>query len=431
MSNMNVSKMKASQSRNKEKLFQSDSNFDPYHIANPNVIFKTAELMDTIESNSIGLIVTSPPYGQIKDYGIENQIGFTDDFEQYFSRLMKVWKECHRVLQSQRRMIINVGDQYLRAKDYGRYRILPIAARIIQDCISLGFDYLGDIIWQKVSTTNTSGGCSLMGSLFYPSNGLATFDYEHILIFKKVEGKEVKVDPHCRELSKISMDEWKEWFVGHWKILGTQQDQHVAMFPEEIPYRLIRMFSFIGDIVLDPFCGSGTTLKIASRLSRSGIGYEINPTFEPIIKEKINSKILSSFLDFHVLYQFLFQNQIKGNYQLNWDFVKQKSIICANFSADQNSMKVVFDLMSFSPKDFEADKYLSKFKTKLQENNILNFIEHQDTWSEISKFIIVLHYPKEYTKEIQKYVEELSYQQVYFIPFEKIQNNIEILQTMF
>ena len=157
----------------------------PFEPSEPQVYFKSAEAMSEVVDNSVGVIITSPPYGQIKDYGIADQIGFDDSFPTYFARLKTVWKECYRVLQPQRRMIINVGDQYLRANEYGRYRVLSIAAQIIQDCQELGFDYLGDIIWQKISTTNTSGGCSLMGSLFYPPNGLATFDYEAHSHFQK------------------------------------------------------------------------------------------------------------------------------------------------------------------------------------------------------------------------------------------------------
>ena len=158
--------------------------------------------MEELEDNSIQLIVTSPPYGKIKDYGSEEQIGYYDSFEDYFTRLRKVWKECYRVLEPQCRMVINIGDQYLRTAKYGRYRILSIASKIIDDCSELGFDFLGDIIWQKISTTNTTGGCSLMGSIYYPRNGLLTFDYEHVLIFKKHKGKEKKISREIKELSK-------------------------------------------------------------------------------------------------------------------------------------------------------------------------------------------------------------------------------------
>ena len=216
-----------------------------FEFFDPIVYFKSSENMEELEDNSVQLIITSPPYARIKDYGTEEQIGFNDSFDQYFNRLKSVWKECYRVLESQSRLIINVGDQYLRTSEYGRYRILSIASRIIEDCVNIGFDFLGDLIWQKVSTTNTTGGCSLMGSLYYPRNGLITYDYEHILIFKKHKGKAKKIDLERKELSKISLTEWKKWFIGHWRFSGVIQKEHIAMFPEELPYRLIRMFSFI------------------------------------------------------------------------------------------------------------------------------------------------------------------------------------------
>ena len=182
------------------------------------VYYKSSETMEEILDDSIQLIVTSPPYGKIKDYGNHNQIGFFGTFDDYFKRLKQVWSECYRVLEPQCRMVINIGDQYLRTSEFGRYRVLSIASKIIADCLELSFDFLGDIIWQKISTTNTTGGCTLMGSIYYPRNGLLTYDYEHILIFKKYQGKNNrKVEPIIREMSKIPLSEWKKWFTGHWK----------------------------------------------------------------------------------------------------------------------------------------------------------------------------------------------------------------------
>ncbi|MHA1144690.1 MAG: DNA-methyltransferase, partial [Candidatus Helarchaeota archaeon] len=266
--------------------------------------------MQEVEDASVHLIITSPPYGSIKDYGIKDQIGFMDGFDNYIQRLTSVWKECYRVLEPQCRLVINVGDQYLRKTEHERYRIFSIHSAIIEECLTIGFDYLGDIIWQKISTTNTTGGCSLMGSIYYPRNGLLTYDYEHILIFKKWSGKERKVNERKKELSKICLDEWKNWYNGHWTFPGIQQREHVAMFPEELPYRIIRMFSHVGDTVLDPFVGSGTTLKVAMQLKRKGIGYEINRDFKQIIEKKLSSKIKEKKRrDFHNLLMFLWKNE--------------------------------------------------------------------------------------------------------------------------
>jgi DNA modification methylase len=393
----------------------------PYQVQEPICYYKSSESMKELKDESVGLIVTSPPYGQIKDYGVEAQIGHEEDFDTYFKRLKSVWQECHRVLSPQRRMIINIGDQYLRAKDYGRYRIVSISAQIIQDCQALGFDYMGDIIWQKISTTNTTGGCSFMGSLFYPPNGLPTYDYEHILIFKKVQGTEIKTDRTVKELSKISMDEWKDFFIGHWKILGTTQDVHMAMFPEEIPYRLIRMFSYIGETVLDPFCGSGTVLRIAKVLFRKGIGYEINPEFQPIIANKIKIPTIGNILkdltlnpteintdalamlfpDYFSFIYLIFNLQDIGRYEIDYEFMKQKSII-----AIKNTQGQVFiiDFINLTKKDFESDRYLTKMKAKMQENNIINFLQKSEKWSEIRRFFLFLAYPEIYNKEVDLFI---------------------------
>ncbi|MBC7185413.1 MAG: thermonuclease family protein, partial [Calditrichaeota bacterium] len=138
----------------------------------------------------------------------------------------------------------------------------------------------------KVTTTNTTGGATVMGSFPYPRNGILKIDYEFILIFKKL-GEAPKVSREIRELSKLSTEEWNSYFAGHWTFGGEKQDKHLAMFPVELPKRLIRMFSFVGDTVLDPFLGSGTTSLAAKELGRNSVGYEINPRFMAIIREKL------------------------------------------------------------------------------------------------------------------------------------------------
>jgi site-specific DNA-methyltransferase (adenine-specific) len=145
---------------------------------------------------------------------------------------------------------------------------------------------MGAIIWQKVTTCNTTGGATVMGSYPYPRNGIIKLDYEFILIFKK-PGNPPRVSKEIKELSKLTDEEWKQYFTGHWNFPGEKQDKHLAMFPEELPRRLIKMFSFVGETVLDPFLGSGTTSLAAKNLHRNSIGYEINEDFVPIIKEKL------------------------------------------------------------------------------------------------------------------------------------------------
>lgn len=250
------------------------------------IIIGDSRKMSEVNDNSVHLIVTSPPYWQLKDYGPENQIGFNDTYEDYINNLNLVWKECYRVLHPGCRMTINIGDQFARSVCYGRYKVIPIRTEIIKFNETIGFDYMGSIIWQKRTTMNTTGGASVMGSYPFPRNGIIEIDYEFILIFKK-PGKSHRVSKEIKENSKLTKDEWKKYFSGHWYFNGEKQDKHLAMFPEELPKRLIRMFTFKGDAVLDPFLGSGTSSLAAKNLDRSSIGYEMNRGFLPIIKDKV------------------------------------------------------------------------------------------------------------------------------------------------
>ena len=250
------------------------------------IIIGDSRNMSEIADNSVHLVITSPPYWHIKDYGIANQIGYGQTLHEYLKDLYRVWQECYRVLKPGRRLCINVGDQFARSIIYGRYKVIPIHAEIISQCEQIGFDFLGSIIWQKKTTMNTTGGANVMGSFPYPPNGIVEIDYEFIHIFKK-PGKTEKIPVEVKEASKLTKEEWKLYFSGHWNFSGAKQIGHEAMFPDELPLRLIRMFSLINETVLDSFLGSGTTIKIALKLQRNAIGYEINPSFLKIIKERL------------------------------------------------------------------------------------------------------------------------------------------------
>lgn len=243
--------------------------------------------MDLVENDSVQLIVTSPPYWEIKNYSHKNQIGFDQTYEEYVESLNKVWKECYRVLSPGCKMCVNIGDIYTKTKDFGRYKVVSIKSDIIKYCESINFDFLGGIIWQKINRCHPSGGCSLMGSYPHPRNGIVKLDYEHILLFKKL-GKQPKVSKEIKEKSRISLKEWTTFFTGHWYIPGTKNLDHPASFPLEIPRRLVKMYSFVGETILDPFLGSGTTIKASRILNRNSIGIEINKEdYWPVIKEKI------------------------------------------------------------------------------------------------------------------------------------------------
>lgn len=250
------------------------------------IVFGDSRSLNQIKDKSVQLIITSPPYWQLKDYGSVDQIGFNDSYEEYINNLNMVWQECYRVLSDGCRLCINIGDQFARSVYYGRYKVIPIRTEIIRFCETLGMDYMGAIIWQKTTTMNTSGGGAIMGSFPYPRNGILKMDYEFILIFKKL-GNAPKPTVEQKAKSEITKEEWNQYFSSHWNFNGVKQLGHIAMFPEELPKRLIKMFSFAGETVLDPFAGSGTTSLAAKHLDRNSIGYEINRDFAPIIEEKL------------------------------------------------------------------------------------------------------------------------------------------------
>ncbi len=261
--------------------------------------------MADLPDSSVHLAITSPPYWQLKDYGSETQIGFNDSYESYINNLNLVWKECYRTLYPGCRLCVNIGDQFARAVYYGRYKVIPIREEIIKFCETIGFDYMGAVIWQKVTTSNTTGGGVQMGSYPYPRNGILKLDYEFILVFKKL-GIAPKPTIQQKEQSKMSAEEWNTYFAGHWNFPGARQNGHIAMFPEELPMRLIKMFSFVGETVLDPFLGSGTTSLTAKNLNRNSIGFEINPDFITLIKDKLETSRMDLLC---TQYEFMTQEQ--------------------------------------------------------------------------------------------------------------------------
>jgi len=191
-------------------------------------------------------------------------------------------------------MCINIGDVYLRADEQTPYQIVPLHAYVVNSIMNKHINdvlYLGSIMWKKIPTTNTSGGANVMGSYGYPRNGYVSYNYEYIAIFKK-KGKAPKPERAIKEKAKMNKDEWRLLFNGIWDFAGAKQDEHIAMFPDELPRRLMRMFTFQGDTVLDPFLGSGTTTKVALEMGRNSVGYEIGfgsiPETKKIIKAKVH-----------------------------------------------------------------------------------------------------------------------------------------------
>lgn len=261
------------------------------------IYFKDSRNMkNEVKDEEVHLVVTSPPYWNIKDYGNPKQIGYHDSLPKYFHELGKVWSECIRVLKPGCRLCINIGDKYIRATEKTPYQIIPLHAMLVNSLMTKHREqilYLGSIIWKKIPTTKTTGGASVMGSYGYPRNGYVSYNYEYIAIFKK-KGNAPKASREVKEKSFINLSEWRELFNGIWTFNGVKQVGGIAIFPETLPYRLMKMFTYEGDMVLDPFLGSGTTTRVAWELGRNSIGYEVgfkSPNIEDTkraIREKIH-----------------------------------------------------------------------------------------------------------------------------------------------
>ena len=269
------------------------------------VFYKSSEKMSELPDCSVDLIITSPPYFNIKDYsknGYQNEIhsksdnadlGNLKNYNDYIKGLLKVWKECFRVLKPNGKLCINVPLMPMLKKDlnthYNRH-IFDLQSDIQNSILKNTNFFLMDLyIWNR---TNTSKNL-MFGSYPYPRNFYAQNTSEFITIFVK-DGKSTFVRPEIKEKSKLSQQEWVEFTKQIWNIpIPNKNDiafgRHPAIMPEQIPYRLIKLYSFVGDIVLDPFTGSGTTLKVAKELNRNFVGYEIYEFYKDIISEKLNN----------------------------------------------------------------------------------------------------------------------------------------------
>lgn len=279
------------------------------------IIIGDSRHMDEIDDESVHLMVTSPPYPMIniwdgqfreldrsvnrtwekmeeeKDEKKKDKISM-QIYEFMHKNLAEVWKETYRVLVNGGIACINIGDATRKVNNI--FRLYPNHSRIIEHCEEIGFVTLPYILWKKPTTKPTyKGKGAFLGSGMLPPNAYVTLDCEYILIFRKGGLRKFKPHDPLRYASKYTKEERDRWFTQIWDIVGTRQtlaelERRVAAFPEEIPRRLIRMFSVIGDTVLDPFLGTGTTMKVAKELKRNSVGYEIEPALLEVIKQKVD-----------------------------------------------------------------------------------------------------------------------------------------------
>lgn len=239
-----------------------------------------ARYLSFLEDESVHLVVTSPPYWNLKRYN-ENphQLGHVQDYEVFLAELEKVWRQMFRILVPGGRLVCVVGDVCVARRSFGRHLVFPLHADICVMCRRIGFDNLNPIIWHKIANASyeVPNGSKFLGKPYEP-NAIIKNDMEFILMQRKPGGYRKPTNAQ-REASRLTKDEFDRWFQQIWNITGASTKHHPAPFPVELAKRLVRMFSFVADTVLDPFCGSGTTMVAALRTGRNSIGIEIDPEY--------------------------------------------------------------------------------------------------------------------------------------------------------
>ena len=242
-----------------------------------------------IADESIHLVVTSPPYWTLKRYNdSEGQMGHIADYEQFLAELNRVWREVFRVVVPGGRLVCVVGDVCLsRRENNGRHTVVPLHADICVQCRRLGFDNLNPIIWHKIANASyeVSNGSKFLGKPYEP-NAIIKNDIEFILMQRKPGGYR-KPTEEQRRLSLISKDRFNKWFQQFWTITGASTREHPAPFPLELASRLVQMFSFAGDTVLDPFCGTGTTMVAALKHGRNSLGVELDTAYGKLAASRL------------------------------------------------------------------------------------------------------------------------------------------------
>lgn len=256
------------------------------------VLLGDARCMPEIEPQTVHLVVTSPPYWNLKEYdgaaGVA-QLGHSDDYVAFLSEIGRVWARCWDALVPGGRLCVVVGDVCLPRKKHGRHSVVPLHADIARACTDLGFDYLTPILWHKISNAVTEvagNGGGFLGKPYEP-NAIVKNDVEYVLLFRK-PGAYRKPSEEQRLLSLIDKLDHTRWFRPIWSDVRGQLRSlgHPAPYPVEIAYRLVRMFSFVGDVVLDPFVGTGSTIEAAIQANRNSVSYEIEPRYFALLEER-------------------------------------------------------------------------------------------------------------------------------------------------
>ena len=252
------------------------------------LVLGDSRAMDNIPDESVHLAVTSPPYWTLKEYADhEGQLGHIDDYEQFLRELDHVWRHVFRILVPGGRLVVVVGDVCMSRRQFGRHVVFPLHASIQEHCRALGFDNLAPIIWHKIANANfeVAGGSSFLGKPYEP-NAIIKNDIEYVL-FQRKPGGYRRPTPEAKALSVIPEAEHREWFQQIWTLGGASTREHPAPFPLPLAERLVRMFSFVGDTVVDPFAGTGTTNLAAGLWGRSSIGFEVIPEYHAMALRRL------------------------------------------------------------------------------------------------------------------------------------------------
>ena len=269
------------------------------------IIGDSAKALRTFPDDTFQLMVTSPPYWNVRDYGVREQIGYYDTLEEYLSRLDEVWSEVVRTLLPDGKLALNIGNIYYTNPPEKRRTTANLAYltwKQLDNYKELAF--MGTIYWQK---TTSRAGAVLFGSYPYPTNFMISSAVEPIHVFRKIGKRQISKE--IRDKSKVTKAQFRRFRDAIWYINGVD-DKHCAAFPYEIPHRLIMMFSYVEDTILDPFVGSGTTIKAARDLGRNSVGIDINPDFVEIMKEKI--RIEQKLLDSEASFEIISFNKLKN-----------------------------------------------------------------------------------------------------------------------
>jgi len=268
------------------------------------LIHGDARDLSFLDDESIHLVVTSPPYWNLKRYN-ENpdQLGHVNDYELFLSELKKVWRGVFRVLVPGGRLVCVVGDVCVSRRKFGRHLVFPLHSDICVLCRKIGFDNLNPIIWHKIANASfeVENGSKFLGKPYEP-NAIIKNDMEFILMQRKPGGYRKPTEMQ-RKLSKIDKKDFNAWFQQIWNITGASTRNHPAPFPLKLASRLVRMFSFQGDTVLDPFCGTGTTMVASLKYGRNSIGIDIDPEYCRMAARFLKKESSNLFLKTELIFE--------------------------------------------------------------------------------------------------------------------------------